>query len=167
MEVDAKTPLILGTPFLSIANAHIDVGAGEIQLNINDQQEKFAFKPKVEQCNQVKEVRWKKKPEKETKKPSLPNIEALIAFVENLQIQEELRFQEEAKQIKLHNQKNAKCRIQHKKFLASQEVRVEAQPTPKKVWQKKVLSPKTPSGDDNQTKGMESPAPDSKPEPSP
>ncbi|XP_039815115.1 uncharacterized protein LOC120678017 [Panicum virgatum] len=37
MEVDAKTPLILGRPFLSTANAHIDVGAGEIQLNINGQ----------------------------------------------------------------------------------------------------------------------------------
>ena len=30
MEVDAKTPLILGRPFLSTTNAHIDVGAGEI-----------------------------------------------------------------------------------------------------------------------------------------
>ena len=30
MEVDAKRPLILGRPFLSTANAHIDVGAGEI-----------------------------------------------------------------------------------------------------------------------------------------
>ena len=159
MEVDAKAPLILGRPFLSTANAHIDVGAGEIQLNINGQQEKFAFKPKVEQCNQVKEVRRKKKLEKETKKPSLPNIEALIAFVENLRIQEELRLQEEAKQIKLHNQKNAKRRIQRKKFLASQEVKVEAQPTPKKV-----SSPRTPSGDDNRTEEMESPAPDSKPE---
>ena len=35
MEVDTKTPLILGRLFLSIANASIDVGAGEIQLNIN------------------------------------------------------------------------------------------------------------------------------------
>ena len=43
MEVDAKTPLILGRPFLSTANAHIDVGAGEIQLNINGQTERFAF----------------------------------------------------------------------------------------------------------------------------
>jgi len=84
MEVDAKTPLILGRPFLSTANSHIDVGAGEIQLNINGQQEKFAFNPKVKQCNQVKEVRRKKKPEKETKKPSLPTIEALIVLVENL-----------------------------------------------------------------------------------
>ena len=65
MEVDAKTPLILGRLFLSTANAHIDVGAREIQLNINVQQEKFAFKSKVEQCNQVKEVRRKKKPEKD------------------------------------------------------------------------------------------------------
>ena len=40
MEVDAKTPLILGRPFLSTANAHIDVGAGEIQLNINGQTER-------------------------------------------------------------------------------------------------------------------------------
>ena len=101
------------------------------------------------------------------KKPSFPNIEALIAFVENLRIQEELRLQEEAKQIKLHNQRNAKRRIQHKKFLESQELKVETQPTLKKVWRKKVSSPKTPSGDDNQTKGMDSLAPDSKPEPSP
>jgi hypothetical protein len=127
----------------------------------------FSFKPKVEQCNQVKEVRRKKKPEKETKKPSLPNIEALIAFVENLRIQKELRLQEEMKQIKLHNQRNAKRRIQRKKFLDSQEVKVEAQPTPKMVWRKKVSSPKTRSGDDKQTEGMESPAPDSKPETSP
>jgi hypothetical protein len=167
MEVNTTTPLILGRPFLSTANAHIDVGAREIQLNINGQQEKFAFKPKVEQCNQVQEIRRNKKPEKETKKPLLPNIEALIAFMENLRIQEELRLQEEAKQIKLHNQKNAKCRIQHKKVLASQEVKVETQLAPKKMWRKKVSSPKTPSGDDNRTEGMESPAPDSKPEPSP
>ena len=30
MEVDVKTPLILGRPFLSTAQANIDVGAGEI-----------------------------------------------------------------------------------------------------------------------------------------
>ena len=33
MEFDTKTPLVLGRPFLSMANAHIDVGAREIQLN--------------------------------------------------------------------------------------------------------------------------------------
>ena len=54
MELGTKTPLILGRLFLSMANAHINVGAGEIQLNINVQTEKFTFKPKVEQCSQVK-----------------------------------------------------------------------------------------------------------------
>ncbi|XP_039811815.1 uncharacterized protein LOC120674749 [Panicum virgatum] len=53
MVVDTKTPLILGRPFLSTVNAHIDVGAREIQLNINGKTEKFAFRPKVEQCSQV------------------------------------------------------------------------------------------------------------------
>ena len=86
----------------------------------------------------VKEVHRKKIPEKEAKKPSLPNIEALIEFVENLRIQEEIRIQEEAKQIKLHNQRNAKRRIQCKKFLESQKTKVETPPTPKKVWRKKV-----------------------------
>ena len=167
MEVDSKTPLILGRPFLSTTIANIDVGDGEIQLNINGQKEKFAFKPKVEQCSLVKEVHQKKKPEKEAKKLSLPNIEALIEFVESLRIQEELRIQKEAKQIKLHNQRNAKRRIQHKKFLESQKTEVETPPTPKKVWRKKVSSSGTPSGDDNKTIGMESPGPDSKLELSP
>ena len=134
MEVDAKMPLILGKPFLSTANAHIDVGAGEIQLNINGQQEKFAFKPKVEQCNQVKEVRRKKKPKKETKKPSLPSIEALIGFIESLRIQEEMRIQEEAKQIKLHNHRNARRRIQRRKFQEPEKKEVKTKPTTKKVW---------------------------------
>ena len=51
MEVDSKTPLILGRPFLSTVNAHIDVGVREIQLNINGLKEKFTFRPKVEQCS--------------------------------------------------------------------------------------------------------------------
>ncbi|WVZ84007.1 hypothetical protein U9M48_031091 [Paspalum notatum var. saurae] len=33
MEIDAKTPLILGWPFLSTAEARIDVGAGEVRAN--------------------------------------------------------------------------------------------------------------------------------------
>ena len=53
MEVDKKVPLILGRPFLSTAKAHIDVGAGEIQFTINGAQEKFNFKPKVEQCSMI------------------------------------------------------------------------------------------------------------------
>jgi hypothetical protein len=35
MQPDLKVLLILGRPFLSTANAHINVGAGEIKFNIN------------------------------------------------------------------------------------------------------------------------------------
>ena len=87
---------------MSTANASIDVGAGEIQLNINGQKETFAFKLKVEQCSQVKAINRKKKSEKEPEKSSIPPIEALIEYIESL------RIQEEAKQIKLHNYKNAR-----------------------------------------------------------
>jgi hypothetical protein len=59
MEVDTKTPLILGRLFLSTANARIDVGAGEIQLNINGKKERFVFRPKVEQYSQVKKFNQK------------------------------------------------------------------------------------------------------------
>jgi hypothetical protein len=99
MEVDTETPLILGRPFLSTVDAHIDVGAGEIQLNINGHKERFAFRPKVEQCSQIKTFNQKKKTEKEPKKPSTPSIETLIEFVESLRIREET---------KVHNQRNVK-----------------------------------------------------------
>ena len=102
-----QTPLILGRLFLSTANASIDVGAEEIQLNINGQKETFAFKPKVEQCSQVKTMNRKKKSEKELEKPSIPPIETLI--------------------------ENARQRIQRKKFLESEKKEVESKPTPKKV----------------------------------
>jgi hypothetical protein len=72
MDVNTKTTLILGWPFLSTANAHIDVGAGEIPLNSNGQKEKFAFKLMVEQYSQVKAINRKKKSEKEPEKPSIP-----------------------------------------------------------------------------------------------
>ena len=78
------------------------MGAGEIQLNVNGQKETFAFKPKVEQCSQVKAINRKRKSENESEKPSIPPIEALIEYVESL------RIQEEVKQIKLHNYRNAR-----------------------------------------------------------
>jgi hypothetical protein len=56
MDVDKRTPLILRRPFLSTSNANIDVGTGEIRLNINSEEERFTFKPKVEQCSQVRMV---------------------------------------------------------------------------------------------------------------
>ena len=53
-----KTPLILGRPFLSTTNAHIDVGAGEIKFYINGNEEQFAFKPRHEQCSNLE---WSEK----------------------------------------------------------------------------------------------------------
>jgi hypothetical protein len=51
MQEDIKTPLILGKPFLSTTIAHIAVGAGEIKFNIIRKEERFAFKPRPEQCS--------------------------------------------------------------------------------------------------------------------
>ena len=53
ISADTKTPLILGRPLLSTANAHIDVGAREIHLNINGKEEIFHIKPRPEQCSSV------------------------------------------------------------------------------------------------------------------
>jgi hypothetical protein len=53
MQEDMKTPLILGRPFLSTTNAHIDVGTREIKLNINGKEERFDFKPRPEQCSNL------------------------------------------------------------------------------------------------------------------
>jgi hypothetical protein len=51
MHPDSKVSLILGRPFLSTANAHIDIGKGEIKFTINGLEERFAFKPRPEQCS--------------------------------------------------------------------------------------------------------------------
>jgi hypothetical protein len=47
MSPDSRVSLILGRPFFSTANAHIDVGKGEIKFTINGQEKQFAFKPKT------------------------------------------------------------------------------------------------------------------------
>jgi hypothetical protein len=55
MDVCCQTPLIIGKPFLSTAEATIDVAAGIIKLNINRKEETFTFKPKrIEYCNQIR-----------------------------------------------------------------------------------------------------------------
>jgi hypothetical protein len=48
MHLDSRVLLILGPPFLSTANARINVGRGEIIFEINGKEEKFAFKPRSE-----------------------------------------------------------------------------------------------------------------------
>ena len=53
MEVAKESTLILGRPFLSPAKAQIDVGAGEIRFNIHENEEKFTFRPRKEQCSMI------------------------------------------------------------------------------------------------------------------
>jgi hypothetical protein len=56
MSPDSKVSLIIGRPFLSTANAHIDVEKGEIKFAINGQEEQFTFKPKPKLNSTVKMV---------------------------------------------------------------------------------------------------------------
>lgn len=53
MDSNKDMPLILGHPFLSSAETNIDVGAREIRLRFNGKEEKFEFRPKMEQCSMV------------------------------------------------------------------------------------------------------------------
>ena len=57
MNNQKETTLILGRPFLNTADAHIDVGAGEIRLHINGKEEKFDFRLKREQCLMIRPKR--------------------------------------------------------------------------------------------------------------
>ena len=72
MQEDMKTPLILGRPFPSTTNAHIDVRAGEIKFHINGKEERFAFKPRPEQCSNLE---WHEK--RVSRSPSLGPTDAL------------------------------------------------------------------------------------------
>jgi hypothetical protein len=70
MQPDSKVSVILGRPFLSTANAHIDVRAGEIRFNINGKEERFAFKPRPEHTLTVNMVRQ----EEEDQSLGLPSL---------------------------------------------------------------------------------------------
>jgi hypothetical protein len=48
MHLDSKVSLILGRPFLSTTNAHMDVGIREVKFNINGREEHFPFRPRPE-----------------------------------------------------------------------------------------------------------------------
>ena len=63
MDNQKETTLILGWPFLNTADAHIDVGAGEIRLHINGKEDKFDFRPKREQCLMIR-VKFGPNPQK-------------------------------------------------------------------------------------------------------
>jgi hypothetical protein len=60
VQPDSKVSLILGRPFLSTVNAHINVGVGEIKFNINGKEERFAFKPRPE-LNLTVNMVWQEK----------------------------------------------------------------------------------------------------------
>ena len=78
MELTKETPLILGRPFLSTAKAQIDVGAGEIRFNINDQEEKFEFRPRrQESCNKIR-IRYGPNPQGIREVEIQPQLEKLI-----------------------------------------------------------------------------------------
>jgi hypothetical protein len=62
MQPESKVSLILGRPFLSTTNAHINIGIGEVNFNINGREEHFPFKPKPElstTANMISEERDK------------------------------------------------------------------------------------------------------------
>ena len=67
MQEDMKTPLILGRPFLSTTNAHIDARGDEIKFHINGKEEQFAFKPRPEQCSNLE---WHEKQVQPLRSPS-------------------------------------------------------------------------------------------------
>jgi len=73
MQEDMKTQLILVRPFLSTINAHINVGAREIKFHINGKEELFAFKPRLEQCSNLK---WQEKQMQPLGSPSLGPTDA-------------------------------------------------------------------------------------------
>jgi len=73
MQEDMKIPLILGRPFLSTTKAHNDVGDGEIKFYINGKDERFAFKPRPEQCSNLE---WHEKQVQPLRSPSLGPTDA-------------------------------------------------------------------------------------------
>ena len=83
MDVGKSTPLILGRPFLSTADARIDVGAGEIRFHINGKEEKFDFRPRKEQCNMIR-IKYGPNPSniKEVE-VTPPKKDSLITFMKN------------------------------------------------------------------------------------
>jgi hypothetical protein len=81
-----------------MTTAHIDARVGVIQLNINGQKERFGFRPKDQQCSQIKSFD-RKESVKEQENPYTPSNSTLIEFMENFRTREE---------IKVYNQQNAK-----------------------------------------------------------
>jgi hypothetical protein len=56
MQHDSRVSLILGRPFLSTANAHIDVGIREVKFNIDGREECFSFRPRPKLSSTAKMI---------------------------------------------------------------------------------------------------------------
>ena len=84
MDNQKETTLILGQSFLNTADAHIEVGAGEIRLHINGKEEKFDFRPKREQCLMI-QVKFGPNPQKINEVEVTPSQkDSLIPFMKTL-----------------------------------------------------------------------------------
>jgi hypothetical protein len=81
MESDKETPLIMGCPFLSTAEAIIDVGARNIRFHINGKEEKFDFRPRAEQCSMVKIKYGPNARNIKEVEVQPPKMDSLIAFM--------------------------------------------------------------------------------------
>ena len=82
MEIAKEVWLILGQPFLTIADAQIDMGAGLIHLYINGKEERFKFRPRKEQCSMIKDSPTPNTPAREVEMPKR-QVDNLIAFMKN------------------------------------------------------------------------------------
>ena len=108
MLTDKDMPFILGRPFLSTADARINVAAGEIRLHINGKEEKFAFKPKPEQCSMVK-IKFGENDERlEQVEVTPPQPDPLIVFMKKFWKREEELLAEEWKAAKAFRRQKAK-----------------------------------------------------------
>jgi hypothetical protein len=56
MQPDSRVSLFLGRPFLSTANAHIDVRIGEVKFNIDEREECFPFRPRPKLSSTTKMI---------------------------------------------------------------------------------------------------------------
>jgi hypothetical protein len=56
MQPNSRVSLILWRPFLSTANAHIDIGIGEVKFNIDGREECFPFRTRPELSSTMKMI---------------------------------------------------------------------------------------------------------------
>jgi hypothetical protein len=153
MDLDTRTPLILGRPFLSTANANIDVGAREIRLNINGEEERFTFKPKVERCSQVRMIGRKISDlvQKEKVAPTKPKVDSLITTMwKHWEQDKAFNGRHQPKKSKLIKKAKGEKKTKIKNTPAKASPTSSPPKKTKKVWRVKSASsePSTPGPDE-------------------